>query len=386
MDVGNTEIAYSGRSDTDLTKALTLFTVFNNQALNRLGTGFTQWALKLGLPISPLLRATVFRLFCGGETLEDCKKTIADLARFGVITNLDYAVEAKQNEQEFDHTAKELHRILDLSAQSKSLQYTSIKLTGIARFAMLELNHRNQAEEQEWQRVIARLDGICSRAVACDIRLFIDAEESWIQDRIDELTIMMMRKYNQERPIIYGTWQLYRHDRLKHLQSFIEIARQEGFFIGAKLVRGAYLEKENDRAQALGYKSPIQPDRSSTDRDYNLAVDLCLKSQDVVALCAATHNEASVQNALQGLVSHPLKDKGRVGFAQLYGMGDCLTYNLAHFGHEVCKYVPYGPVREVVPYLIRRAEENSSIAGQMSRELSLLKKEIARRRSNPKAG
>ncbi len=382
MDFSDTRIAFQGKSDAELRKASSLFSLFNNPGLNRFGTKATELALKAGLPIESLLRSTIFPLFCGGETLMECMETVLELERFGIITNLDYAVEAKQSESEFDVTTNELLTILDYSARYKSLQFTSIKISGIARFSLLEKlkAERSEAEEAEWQRVVNRLDSICSKAVNSDVRLFIDAEETWIQDRIDELVFMMMEKYNKVRPIIYGTWQMYRQDRLSHLKDSIEQAKNKGFWLGVKQVRGAYLEKENERALLMKYATPMQLSRENTDRDYNAGISLCLDNPNVVALCAATHNENSVSHALTH--KNALKKTTHLSFAQLYGMGDHLTYNLAHAGHKVCKYVPYGPVREVIPYLIRRAEENSSIAGQVSRELTLIRNEI-KRRKNP---
>jgi len=380
MDFSDTRIAFLRKSDQELKQSAFLFGMFNNPTLNRFGTKATELAFKMHLPIESALRSTIFPLFCGGETIQECMQTVTDLERFGVITNLDFAVEAKQSEAEFDATAKELLTILDYSARYKSLQFTSIKITGIARFALLERPTFSKDEEQEWQRVISRLDSICAKAVDSDVCLFIDAEETWIQDRIDELVFMMMKKYNRDRPIIYGTWQMYRHDRLAHLEQSIQMAKNEGFWLGVKQVRGAYLEKENERAHLMGYPTPMQKSREDTSKDYDQGIALCLAHPESVAFCAATHNENSVTRALD--IARNMKAKPHLSFAQLYGMGDHITFNLAHAGHKVCKYVPYGPVREVIPYLIRRAEENSSIAGQVSRELTLLQREIKRRKES----
>ncbi len=383
MDLSNTEIAFQDHDNSSLKKRILLFKAFNISWLNRLGTTATQLAFQLGIPVSSLIRSTIYPFFCGGETLDECMQTVERLKEHGVMTNLDYAVEGKQSEADFDATVEEMLRGFDYSARYDSLTFCSLKVTGIARMDLLkkDFSEHSEEEKKEWLRVEERLERLCQKAKDSDVRLFIDAEETWIQPRIDFLALEAMRRHNSgNRALVYNTYQLYRKDALSELKRDYARAEKEGFLLGAKLVRGAYVEKENDAAKAEGRRSPMQPGKEATDRDFNLAVEFCLKEASNLWVCVASHNEKSIEQAWKFAADFTLEERGRVCFAQLYGMGDHLSFNLAHAGAEVGKYLPYGPVKEVIPYLVRRAQENSSIAGQMSRELTLLQKEARRRK------
>ncbi len=342
-------------------------------------------SIKMHLPVKWLIKKTVYEQFCGGETLEETKKVLADLEKFGISAIIDYGVEGKESEAEFERTKNELIHILEFAAGKKNIPFISCKVTGLTSFALLEKLNNNSAltasETQEKEALYARMFAIAGAAAAHGVGLFVDAEESWIQDAIDELTFELMRTYNTSKAVVYSTPQMYRHDRLAFCKRSLEDAKTHGYILGLKPVRGAYMEKERKRAADMGYTDPIQPDKAATDRDYDAAILFCLEHIDKIALCAATHNE---QSSL--LLASTMQDKGipanhpHIWFSQLYGMSDQITYNLAKGRFNVAKYLPYGPVKDVIPYLIRRAHENRSVSGQMSRELSLIHKEIERRR------
>ena len=381
----NTGIAFQYRNTPDLRSAAFLFSSMGSPMLTKIGTSLTNFALKAGLPIKGLIKRTIFRQFCGGETMEEAAQTASAIGRYGVGVILDYSVEGKEAEADFNHAVQEFIRAIRYAASQKpNIPFISVKVTGFARFALLEKWHSAatlSAEEQaERSRIEKRIDDICREAAAQDIMVLIDAEESWIQIPVDELADTMMAKYNKTKPVIYNTFQLYRHDRLEFLKASAEKAHQGGYILGAKLVRGAYMEKERARAEAQGYTSPIQPDKAATDRDYDEGMLYCLANMDHVATFIGTHNEQSCAKAAAFLdgkgidPTHP-----HVWFSQLYGMSDNISFNLANAGYHVAKYLPYGPVKDVIPYLMRRAQENTSVAGQTGRELSLIKKELARR-------
>jgi proline dehydrogenase len=382
----NTEIAFQYRSQGDLRRANFLFTSMGSPLLTSIGMGLTKFAMSTGLPIKGIIKSTIFQQFCGGETMEEAAHTAGMLARFGVRVILDYSVEGKEDEADFEHAASEFIRAIKYAATQKpNIPFISVKITGFARFALLQKWHEgsplNAEEAAEKVRIEARMDAICREAAAQQIMVLIDAEESWIQRPVDELADAMMERYNKTTPVVYNTFQMYRHDRLAFLKESGRRAADNNYILGAKLVRGAYMEKERKRAEELGYTSPIQPDKASTDRDYDAGVRYCLEQMAEVAVFIGTHNEQSCAKAAQYMESHNIPpDHPHVWFSQLYGMSDNISFNLAHSGYLVAKYLPYGPVKDVVPYLMRRAQENTSVAGQTGRELSLIKRELRRRK------
>lgn len=381
----NTEIAFKAKTDTDLTRAYRLFKLVGNPGLVKFGKWATDLALRLRLPIRGAVKKTIFKQFCGGETIAECDATIAQLGKFGIGTILDYSVEGKTSQEDFEATANEIIATILRGSTDVHIPFSVFKVTGIARFGMLEKCNNpetelTEAERLEFQHVWNRVERICLAAYEAGVPVFIDAEETWIQDTIDRLATSMMAKFNRDRVVVYNTVQMYRHDRLTHIHGALQQAQQGGYHYGVKLVRGAYMEKERERAKQLGYPSPIQPDKESSDRDYNEALSLLVKHIDRCAVVAGSHNEQSALVLTQLMEQSGIeKQDKRIYFAQLLGMSDHISYNLAHHGYNVAKYVPYGPVREVMPYLIRRAEENTSVAGQTGRELTLIMKERKRR-------
>lgn len=403
----NTEFAFEYKSDTELRKALFLFSSMSKPWLVKLGTRVTPWAIKAGLPIKGLIRSTIFSQFVGGETLEETSVVAKKLGEYNVKAILDYGVEGGDDgEQGFDHSTDEFIRVINYAATQPNIPFMSIKVTGFARFGLLEkmdeLMHQASGtlmkrflkvvdglpvdEKEEWHRVRHRMMRICETAAAKNIGVLVDAEETWIQDPVDALTILMMDTFNKQRPIVYNTIQHYRHDRLQFLKDSHEAAEERKFILGAKLVRGAYMEKERKRAEEKGYASPIQPDKESSDRHYNEGVTFCIDHLDRIALIVASHNEYSNLLATQLLQQKGLRlDHPHVHFSQLYGMSDNITFNLAHANCSVSKYLPFGPIKDVIPYLMRRAQENTSVKGQTGRELGLIKKELQRRHGRPAA-
>jgi proline dehydrogenase len=384
----NTEIAFQSKSNSDLNRAYWLFKLIGNPTMVKVGKWSTNTALNIGLPINGLIKKTIFKQFCGGETIQECAKTIANLGKFGIGTILDYSIEGKTKEEDFDTTVDEIIATIHAAKNDPTIPFAVFKVTGIGRFDSLEKanNGTTQLTENErlaFQLIVSRVDKICLAAFENGVPLFIDAEETWIQDAIDTIVRDMMRKYNKEKAIVYNTLQMYRHDRLAFLHAEIEIARAEGFHYGVKLVRGAYMEKERLRAAEKGYPSPIQPDKITCDNDFNQALELVVKNIDSMALCSGSHNEKSALILTDLMTKKQIeKSDKRIYVAQLLGMSDHISYNLAYEGYNVAKYVPYGPVKEVMPYLLRRADENTSVAGQTGRELSLIMTERKRRKLN----
>jgi proline dehydrogenase len=383
----NTEIAFRHSSNADLSRAYWLFRIINVNFLVKIGPPVTNFAIKIGLPIKGIIKATIFKHFCGGETIAGCDNTIKNLYSGGVGTILDYSIEGEDDEAVFDNTRDEIIRTIVRASKDKAIPLTVFKITGVGRFALLEkLDARlplTPDEESEWQRVQSRVLAICDKAYKSNVPVMIDAEESWIQETIDLLALTMMTQFNTKQPIVYNTYQMYRHDKLASILNDHEIAKGEGFILGAKIVRGAYMEKERKRALEMGYDSPIQPDKKSTDLDYDSALDYCTSHINEIAFIAGTHNEESCRLLAELLDTKGIDHKHpHVYFSQLLGMSDNLSFNLADAQYNVAKYVPYGPIKAVLPYLFRRAQENTAIAGQMSRELSLIVKERARRGKN----
>ncbi len=385
----NTAIAFKGKDDAALRRSYWLFKLIGNPSMVRIGGTLTNVALGIGFPIGWLIKNNIFAQFCGGETVEECKAASARLAEYGIGTILDYSVEGKEKESDFDATADEIIRTIDAAKGNPHIPFCVFKVTGVARFELLEkqnevvrghlkqLTEKNQAE---WNRVVQRVLRICQAAYDADQRIFIDAEDSWIQDAIDTLCHDMMEKFNHRAPIVYNTVQLYRRDRLAFLKNAHAWAREKGLHYAVKLVRGAYMEKEGKRAVEMGYQNPIQPSKEATDRDFNAGVQYCLDNLQDMALCCGSHNEESSMLLAQWMEEKGVvKNDNRVAFAQLFGMSDHISYNLADAGYNVVKYLPYGPIKEVMPYLLRRAQENTSVKGQTSRELGLILKERKRR-------
>jgi len=383
----NTEIAFRSKNNRDLNKAYWLFKMISSNLLTRVGPPITNFALNIGLPITGIIRKTIFNHFCGGETIEGCLPSIDRLTKQRVETILDYSVEGEDEEAVFDETCNELLRTVEYARLNPSISFSVFKPTGLGRFALFEkVNAKlplNEEEKREYHRVKQRIDRICKACHNGNVRVLIDAEHSWIQDAIDDIARDMMRLYNRTAPVVYNTYQLYRTDKLASLQADYYLAEADGFFLGAKLVRGAYMEIERERAEKLGYASPIQPNKEATDRDYNLAVCFCLDHVDRIGIMAGTHNETSCRLLAEEIDDRQLPhNHPHIYFAQLLGMSDNLSFNLAEAGYHVAKYMPYGPVKAVMPYLFRRAQENTSVAGQTGRELSLITKEKKRRKSN----
>ncbi len=341
--------------------------------------------MPLWFPI-PIIKATIFKQFCGGESINDCEKTINQLSSNNIKTILDYSVEGKEEEKVFDANVKEALAAIEKAKSNPDIPFSVFKPTGFGRFTLLQKVNAKKtltnAEQEEFDRVLKRIDTICEAGYKADIPIFIDAEESWIQTSIDDIALNMMRKYNTEKAIIYNTAQMYRWDRLAYLKEIYAVAEKENFYIGLKLVRGAYIEKERDRAEKLGYEDPMQKTKANTDKDFNLALKFCIENINRIAICCGSHNEESALYLIELMKEHNISSTDqRVYFAQLLGMSDHISMNLSSKNYNVAKYVPYGPVKDVTPYLIRRAQENTSVAGQRGRELSLILKEQERRKS-----
>lgn len=382
----NTEIAFKYKSDKDLKRAHFLFKLVGKDGLVRIGKSMVPIAFKLRLPIKGLIKSTIFRQFCGGETIDECDATIQTLFQYNVGTILDYSIEGQTDENSFDATKEEILQTIKKAKGNKAIPFAVFKPTGLARFELLEkINDVNASlsleEKQEFSRVLSRVEEICSYAHKNGVPILIDAEHSWIQDAVDRMVESMMATFNKETCIIYNTFQMYRHDRLNYLKESIEKAKREGYKVGAKVVRGAYMEIERERAAEKGYPSPIQPDKKTTDEDFNAAITLLVEEIEHTSICCGTHNEDSSNLFASLIEKHQLKKEDkRLYFAQLLGMSDHISFNIAHHGFNAAKYVPYGSVKEVMPYLLRRADENTSAAGQTGRELSLISKELKRRK------
>lgn len=388
----NTENAFAYKSDKDLKGAKFLFNTMGYPWFVQIGTRLTPFIMKTGLPVHGIIRKTIFKQFVGGETLEETAAVGSILGKYGVQVILDYGVEGKEGEANFDHATEEFIRVINYASTQTNIPFISIKVTGLARFGLLQtLNeaprlrsgiHDHEEEIDEWDRVRERMYTICEVAAEKNIGVLIDAEESWIQDPVDRLTMEMMEIFNKSKVIVYNTIQLYRHDRLHFLHISHQIAKQQGFKLGMKLVRGAYMEKERERAYDKGYESPIQATKEDTDRDYNDSVTYCLDNIEDISVIIASHNDESNLKAAEMMDQRSIAHNHQhVHFSQLFGMSDNITFNLAKEGFNVSKYLPFGPIRDVIPYMMRRAQENSSVSGQTGRELSLIKKELRRRKN-----
>jgi len=400
----NTEYAFAYKTSDELKKARFLFSAMGNPLLLKLGLSLAPVAIKWNIPFTlPVLRSTIFRQFVGGETLQQTARVANKLEEYNVQVILDYGVEGgKDGEKGFDASTVEFTRVIEYAASQENIPFMSVKITGLVRFGLLEeidvAMHRREGtlikryqgaiedlpaeQKSEWGRTVQRFKQICETAAAKKVGVLVDAEETWIQDPVDAITMLMMDHYNKGRVVVYNTLQLYRHDRLAFLKDSYTASVERNFILGAKLVRGAYMENERKRAEEMGYPSPIQPDKQSCDNDYNEATAFCIRHIDNIALIVASHNEYSNAYATNLLDENNLPhNHPHVHFSQLYGMSDNITFNLARFGCSVSKYLPFGPIKDVVPYLMRRAQENSSVAGQTGRELGLLQKELSRRKA-----
>ena len=388
----NTENAFAYKTDKELKQSKFLFNTMDYPLFVPIGTRLTPFLMKTGLPVHGIIRNTIFKQFVGGETLPETTEVVSLLRQFGVQVILDYGVEGKEGEDNFEHAADVFIDVINYAATQSNIPFISVKVTGLARFSLLQtLNeaprlrsgiHDHELEIDEWDRVRKRMYRICEVAAEKNIGVLIDSEESWIQDPVDRLCMEMMETFNKEKAIVYNTIQLYRHDRLHFLQLSHRIAKEKQFVLGMKLVRGAYMEKERARASQRGYPSPIQLDKENTDKDFDAAVEYCIKNINEISSIIASHNDASNMFGVQLLEKNNLPfNHPNIHFSQLYGMSDNITFNLAKIGCNVSKYLPFGPIRDVIPYLMRRAQENSSMSGQTGRELSLIRKELNRRKS-----
>lgn len=373
-------------SDKDLKRSYWLFKIIGWNWLIKIGPLMLKIFMPLWFPI-PIIKATIFKQFCGGESIEDCEETITKLSKYNVKTILDYSVEGIEQEATFDENVNEALAAIKKATNNQDIPFTVFKVTGFGRFELLEkINAKKDLsvkEKEEFERVKNRIDKMCQASYNAKIPVFIDAEETWIQDAIDDIALNMMQKYNTKTAIIYNTAQLYRWDRLNYIKELHEKAKKESFFIGLKLVRGAYIEKERERAQKMGYKDPMQKTKSDTDKDFNLALKYCIENINDISICCGSHNEESTLYLIDLMKKLNLTNNdNRIYFAQLLGMSDHISMNIAKENYNTAKYVPYGPVKDVTPYLIRRAQENTSVKGQTGRELSLILKEQKRRKAS----
>ncbi len=384
LSFSDTSIAFESKTNEDLKRAHLLFKAIGMNWLVQTGAPLVNMAFAMKLPISGLIRKTVFKQFCGGESIEECEATTDLLAKYHIGTILDYSVEGKEEEAVFEATCNEILHTIEKAKGNSKIPFCVFKPTGIASMALLtKISAKEQLNKEQHDELTAtrdRMNRICKAARDNDVRLFIDAEESWTQDAIDALVREMMLKYNKEKAIVFNTAQLYRHDRLEFIKRCYFDAQTNNYFLGFKLVRGAYMEKERERAKEMGYNSPIYPNKKSTDKGYDDAVRFCVEHIDRIAICAGTHNESSSEMLVKLMEEKNIaKNDPRIYFSQLLGMSDHISFNLSHAGYNVVKYVPYGPVKNVLPYLIRRAQENTSVKGQTGRELSLILTEMKRR-------
>lgn len=381
----NTATAFALKTDSELERAYFLFKMIANEPLVKMGTAVTNFAIKAHLPVEGLIRATVFDHFCGGVSEEDCMPIVDKMWERGVCSVLDYSVEGKDEEDPLDNALAKVLKVLDFVKEKDAIPFAVFKPTGFGRFALFqkisEGRSLTKTEKAEWERVVDRYETVCKKAHDLEVSLLIDAEESWMQDAADRLAEDMMQKFNKEKPLIFNTLQMYRWDRMDYLKGLQKRAEKDNFKIGVKVVRGAYMEKENERAENLGYPSPICASKIETDLNFDTAVSYMMEHLDTISIFAGTHNEESNYKLLELIQKKGISNSDtRIWFGQLFGMSDHITFNLGNNGYNVAKYLPFGPVRDVMPYLIRRAEENTSVIGQTNRELELLKKERKRRK------
>lgn len=391
LDFTNTEIAFANKTDQELKETLRLFKLMNNPNLVKIGSTVALLLARLKLPLlDPIIRATIFKQFCGGTNLLDCQTTIDRLYKNKTFSILDYGAEAKDSEKDFELTLSEILRVVQFAAANASVPVISIKISSLARNGLLEKwqgkNSLDNTEELELSKVRKRLNRILHFASDMGVGVFIDAEESWVQDAMDTLVDELMESYNKKRVVVYNTFQMYRTDRLDFLKKSFEKAQAKNYYLGAKIVRGAYMDKERQKAESAGIPSPIHEDKAATDQAFNSAIEFCVDHYNRISSCNASHNAASAM-AMAKMITDKLipRNHSHLNFCQLLGMSDNITFNLAYHGFNVAKYVPYGPIQEVIPFLIRRAQENTSITGDVGRELSMIREEANRRGLNKKA-
>lgn len=385
INFNDIETAFRGKSNNDLREMHLLFKVMNSPSWVSLGKKLISFAFTIHFPVEWIVKRTIYKHFCGGVSIMDSSKLIERLDKRHVGTILDYAVEGEESEKMFDDTYKELLNVITFSHKNKKTPFSAFKLTGIGSFDLMVKVSNNEtlteAETNSYKRLLKRVDDICKLSYELDVPVLIDAEQTWIQPMLDSLVLDMMRKYNKEKAIVQNTYQMYRHDRVKVIKQHHAIAKAEGFYLGLKIVRGAYMEAERARAKEMGYPSPIQPNKQATDKGFDDIIRYFVDNVDTISFMVATHNEDSCQLLASLIEEYGLPhNHPHIYFSQLYGMSDHLTYNIAEGGYNVVKYVPYGKVKTMLPYLIRRAEENSSVTGQSSRELLLITEELKRRR------
>jgi len=386
LSFDNTEVAFSGKSASDLRRSYWLFKLVSSNNLVSFGKGFTNFAIGAHLPIKPFIKPTIFRQFCGGEDIHECLAAVESLGKHNVGSILDYSVEGMKTDAEFDATANEIIATIEEAKTNRHISFAVFKPTGICNIGLYEKAGAKaslSADEQEaWKKLKGRYDAICKKAHDNNVQLLIDAEETWMQQAADDLALEMMEKYNKERAIVFNTAQLYRKDRLEYIKRALKDAQEKKYFLGLKLVRGAYMEKERARASKMGYPSPINDTKADTDKLFDAALEYCVLNINAISICAGTHNENSAKYLAELMKKNNIPNNHpHIWFSQLLGMSDHISFNLANEGYNVAKYVPYGPVKNVLPYLIRRAQENTSVKGQTGRELSLIIKEKQRRAS-----
>lgn len=383
----NTQLAFADKTDAQLKKAFWMFKLIEQPALTKIGTNFLNFAVHNNFPfVGSVVKNTMFEQFCGGETREESMKVVIKMFKRGVGSIFDYSIEGKEDEETFDAVCQEIKDIIRFSVGNPAIPFIVFKPTAFGRIGLYERVGKNleltSSQKEEWQRVVTRFDEVCKLCFENDKKVMVDAEETWMQDAADHLVEEMKEKYNKEKPIVWNTIQMYRTGRLEYMQQNLERAKEKGYFIGYKIVRGAYMEKERSRAEVMNYPDPIQPTKAASDQNYNDGIDFVLANLEKVSAFFGTHNETSTE-----LVMDKMKAKGidnsdrRIYFGQLYGMSDNITFYLADKKYNVAKYLPYGPVKDVVPYLTRRAQENTSVAGQTGRELGLIEKELQRRKN-----
>lgn len=385
----NLEVAFASKSDAELKKMYLIFATVNNNLAVSVGTKLANWSFALGLPIKGIMKKTMFGHFCGGEDINDCQHALDNLSKYHIRTILDYSVEGEGDEVSFNATKNEILRTIERSAGDENIPFAVFKVTGLGDLGIMtkiqEGKSLDGTEKASFENLQKRIDELCRAAFEANTKILIDAEESWFQDVIDEMAYVAMEKYNKQTCIVYNTYQMYRHDSLAKLKRDHEAALKKGYMLGAKLVRGAYMEKERERAGEKGYPSPIQPTKEASDKDYDAALVYCVENIKSIGLVSGSHNEKSNLLLTELISKYGINPSDEcIYFAQLYGMSDNISYNLAKEGYNVVKYVPYGPVEKVMPYLSRRAEENTSVAGQSSREFDLVKREMGRRKAAKK--
>ena len=384
MKFDNTQKAYQLKTNRDLKKAYYLFLLFSSEKLVSIGSSITRLILRMKLPVSYIFKITFFSQFCAGLNKKESLKAVNSLKSYKILSYLHYAVEAVKTEKGMEMSKNHTLETLSFSKENKALPFSVFKATSLGPINLFKKKSSGIAltdsEKNEWKRIELRIDTCCAAAKKIGVKMLIDAEESWIQPAIDEIAESLMEKYNKKTPVIYTTIQMYRKDRMIYMKNLYDKATKQDFKVGIKLVRGAYIEKENLKAYELGKPSPICESKELTDQNFNNGLDYMLSKLNIGSLFMGSHNEQSILRVTEWMSKNKIsKNHPHIWFSQLYGMADHISFNLASSGYQVVKYVPYGPVNEVIPYLIRRAEENTSITGQTPRELSLIKKELERR-------